>query len=243
MAMVYFYTLMPQGTLYLIPVPIADGAIQTLPAEVYTITSIIKYYFAENVRTARRFLRSLHPTLNIDEIQFSEISKHEGVDMALFKKWLHDGFTIGVLSESGCPGIADPGAELAAIAQQKKATVIPVTGPSSIVLALMASGLNGQSFCFNGYLPVKDPDRSKRIKHMEQLSAREKQTQLFIETPYRNDAVLADILKTCLPNTMLCIAKNLTAPDAYVKTTSIEQWKKDPIVLGKVPVVFLILGQ
>ncbi len=243
MAMVYFYAIMPQGKLYLIPVPIADGAIQTLPAEVYTVTGNIKYYFAENVRTARRFLRLLHPTLNIDEIQFSEMSKHEGVDVTLFKKWLHDGFTIGVLSESGCPGVADPGAELAAIAHQKNATVVPVTGPSSIILALMASGLNGQSFCFNGYLPVKDPERSKRIKHLEQLSAKEKQTQLFIETPYRNESILADLLKNCLPTTMLSIAKDLTAADAYIKTYSIANWKKEVPVLGKVPAVFSILAQ
>ncbi|MDR3679145.1 MAG: SAM-dependent methyltransferase [Flavipsychrobacter sp.] len=231
-----------KAKLYLIPVPIADGAVHTLPADVYTITDDIKYYFVENIRSARRFLRLLHPAINIDEMQFSEISKHEGADMNTFKKWLKEGHTIGVLSESGCPGIADPGAELAAVAHQAGVAIIPITGPSSIILSLMASGLNGQSFCFTGYLPVKDPERSKRIKQLEQVSAKEKQTQLFIETPYRNDALLADLLKTCLPGTRLCIAQNLTAPDAFIKTCSIEQWKKETRVLGKIPAVFLILA-
>jgi 16S rRNA (cytidine1402-2'-O)-methyltransferase len=231
-----------KATLYLIPVPIADGAVHTLPADVYTVTSDTKYYFVENIRSARRFLRLLHPAINIDEMQFSEISKHEGADMNTFKKWLKEGHTIGVLSESGCPGIADPGAELAAVAHQAGAAVVPISGPSSIILSLMASGLNGQSFCFTGYLPVKDPERSKRIKQLEQVSAKEKQTQLFIETPYRNDALLADLLKTCLPGTRLCVAQNLTAPDAFIKTCSIEQWKKETRVLGKIPAVFLILA-
>jgi 16S rRNA (cytidine1402-2'-O)-methyltransferase len=146
------------------------------------------------------------------------------------------------MSEAGCPGIADPGAELVAIAQNMGATVIPLVGPNSLILALMASGLNGQSFAFHGYLPVKDPQRSKRIKELEALSVKEKQTQLFIETPYRNDTLLADLLKNCHPNTRLCIAQNITAPDAFIKTKTGADWKKQVPALGKVPAVFLMLG-
>lgn len=233
---------MSEATLYLIPVPIAEGALHTLPADIYNITGSINHYIVENVRTARRFLRSLHANLDLNQIQFSEIDKHDGADVGTFKTWIKEGHKIGILSESGCPGIADPGAELAAIAQQMGIKVVPVTGPSSIVLSLMASGLNGQSFCFNGYLPVKEPERSKRIKYLEQLSAKEKQTQIFIETPYRNGNLFADFLKNCMPKTRLCIAQNLTAPEASVKTLTIEEWKKKQITIGKVPVVFLILA-
>ena len=230
------------GTVYLVPIPIAEGANQTLSQEIFDNTLHIKYYFAENVRTARRFLRSIHKDLVIDDITFSEIDKHNGPDTELMKKWLMEGLIIGILSEAGCPGIADPGAELVASAQRHNAKVIPLTGPNSIILALMASGLNGQSFCFNGYLPVKDPARSQRIKALENLSVKEKQTQIFIETPYRNDALLLDLLKLCNANTKLCIARNISAPDAYIKTLSIADWKKNVPVLGKEPTVFLILG-
>lgn len=232
----------PKGTLYLIPIPIAEGALYTLSPEITTHTFSIRHYFVENVRTARRFLRSMHPALVIDEIIFSEIDKHQGADIALLKKWMNDGLSVGVLSEAGCPGIADPGAVLAGMAQSIGATVLPLTGPNSIILALMASGLNGQSFSFTGYLPVKDPARSQRIKALEQLSIKEKQTQIFIETPYRNDTLLADLIKHCQKNTRLCIAQNISAPDSLIKTKTITDWAKDKPTLGKLPAVFLILG-
>ncbi len=230
------------GTLYLIPIPIAEGTVNTLSAEVADTTRNLEHYFVEDLRTARRFLKSIHKDLVIDAISFSEIDKHAGPDISLLKSWLKEGHTIGVLSEAGCPGIADPGSELVAVAHSMGAHVIPLAGPNSIILALMASGLNGQSFCFNGYLPVKDPARSQRIRALEQHSAKEKQTQIFIETPYRNDALLADLLKHCAGNTKLCIAKNLTAPGAYIKTLAVSDWKKSIPVLGKEPAVFLILG-
>lgn len=230
------------GTLYLIPIPIADGALQTLSGEISTYTTTITHFFAENIRTARRFLKSLHPSLIIDNLCFSEIDKHSGADTALFKSWLKDGHNIGLLSEAGCPGIADPGADLVAIAQQMNAVVIPLVGPNSLILALMASGLNGQSFCFNGYLPVKEPMRSKRIKELEAHSIKENQTQLFIETPYRNDVLLTDLLKHCYPKTRICIAQNITAADAFVKTKTVTEWKKEKPILGKSPAVFLMLG-
>ncbi len=226
----------------MIPVPIADGALQTLSPEVGECTLRIQHYFAENVRTARRFLKSLHPSLVIEPIQFSEIDKHTGADTVLLKQWLKDGKEVGVLSEAGCPGIADPGALLAKIAHETGAAVIPLTGPSSLLLALMASGLNGQSFAFNGYLPLKEPARSQRIKALEALSRKEHQTQLFIETPYRNNALLDELLKHCSANTQLCIAQNISAPNAYIKTHNVADWKKYKPTLEKAPAVFLILA-
>jgi 16S rRNA (cytidine1402-2'-O)-methyltransferase len=177
----------------------------------------------------------------IETLQISEIDKHAGPDMGLLRQWLKAGHEIGIMSEAGCPGIADPGAELAWVAQSMGARVVPITGPNSIILALMASGLNGQSFCFTGYLPVKDPNRSKRIKELETVSAREKQTQIFIETPYRNDYLLGDLIKTCNSHTRICIAKISLRPNEWIKTKTVADWRKDKPVLGKEPVVFLML--
>jgi len=231
------------GTIYLIPVPIAEGAFQTIPEEVRNHTALIKHYFVEDLRTARRALKAMHPTLVIDTLHFSEIDKHTGADKGLLKNWLKACYPIGIMSEAGCPGIADPGADLVAIAHTMGAKVIPLVGPNSIILALMASGFNGQSFAFTGYLPVKEPERSKKIQALELLSQKEKQTQIFIETPYRNDAILSDLLKVCANNTKLCIAQNITAANAFIKTEAIGDWKKEKPVLGKSPAVFLLLAQ
>lgn len=233
---------MATSKVYMIPIPIAEGALHTLAPEIAQCTLELRHYFVENLRTARRFLKSIHPSLIIDNISFSEIDKHSGADIRTFKTWLREGNDIGILSEAGCPGVADPGAELAAIAQQIGATVVPLTGPNSLILSLMASGLNGQSFCFNGYLPVKEPARSQRIRALEQISKKENQTQLFIETPYRNNAILDDLLKNCMPATRLCIAINVTASDAYIKTKMVADWKKDKPALEKLPAVFLLLA-
>jgi len=230
------------GTVYLIPIPVADGALHTLSPEITTLTGKLGYYFVENVRTTRRFLRSLHKDLVIDSLHFSEIDKHTGPNTALLIQWLKEGHDIGIMSEAGCPGIADPGAELVAAAQNIGIKVVPLVGPSSLILALMASGLNGQSFCFTGYLPVKEPMRSKRIKDLEAISLKENQTQLFIETPYRNDHLLEDLLKNCNPKTRLCIAQNITAANELIKTKTIAEWSKKIPIIGKVPAVFLILG-
>jgi len=230
------------GTLYLIPVPIAEGAIHTLSPEILTVTAELQYYFAENVRTARRTLRLLHPALPIEPILFSEIDKNTGADLSLLQTWLKEGKSIGVMSEAGCPGIADPGAELAAAAHRVGADVIPLTGPNALILALMASGLNGQRFCFYGYLPVKEPGRSKEIKALEQVSRQENQTQLFIETPYRNNQMLEDLLKHCRDDTRLCIAQHITAPGAFIRTKRIADWKKQKPLLEKSPAVFLMLA-
>jgi len=230
------------GIVYLVPVPVAEGAAHTISPEVTEQTLHITHYFVENLRTARRFLKLLHPSINIDSLGFSEIDKHSGADIELFKKWLGEGHKIGIMSESGCPGVADPGSELVAVAHAMEASVVPLVGPSSILLALMASGFNGQSFCFRGYLPVKEPQRSKSLKDFEVVSIKEKQTQIFIETPYRNNLFLEDILKNCNNTTKVCIAQNITAPDAYIKTRTAANWKKDKPLLSKVPTVFLLLG-
>jgi len=231
------------GSIVLIPLPVADGANHTLPAEVARYTGEIKHYFVENVRTARRFLRSLHAALVIEELQFSEIDKHSGADSGLLKTWLKEGRQVGIMSEAGCPGIADPGSELVAVAHAMGAKVIPLTGPSSIILSLMASGLNGQSFAFNGYLPVKEPARSKRIKELEARSIAEKQTQIFIETPYRNNQLMADLVKNCQPGTMICVAADITSADESVSTRSVAQWKQKMPEYEKKPTVFLLLGR
>ena len=230
------------GQLYLIPVHIAEHALHTLPAEVSAVTLQVKHFFAENARTARRFLKELHPELKIEELEFSEIDKHTGPDKALLKKWLQEGLSVGVMSEAGCPAIADPGSELVAIAHGAGASVKPLTGPNSMMLALMGSGLDGQRFAFHGYLPLKDPQRSARIKALEALSAKEQQTQLFIETPYRNNALLSDLLKVCQPNTRICIAQNLSGPTEFIKTATAAQWKKNLPALEKSPAVFLMLA-
>ena len=231
-----------RAKIYMIPVPIAEGAVKTLSQEVVEVTGRLKYYFAEDAKTARRILRSIHPTLHLEPIKISEIDKHQGPDLELFRSWIKAGHEIGVMSEAGCPGIADPGAQMAVAAHSMHAEVIPLTGPNSILLALMASGLNGQSFCFRGYLPIKDPGRSKAIKDYEAVSAKEKQTQIFIETPYRNAAIVNDLLQCCRPHTRLCIAVNITGEAASIKTKSIADWRQDLPVLGKHPAVFLLLG-
>lgn len=226
----------------MIPLPVSDDALHTLSPEVLQHTAVLTHYFAEDLRTARRFIKQLHPTLVIETLQFSLIDKHKGADKALLRQWLKEGHSVGVMSESGCPGIADPGAELAAQAHAAGAPVVPLTGPSSLLLALMASGLNGQSFAFAGYLPVKDPERSKKIKDLEARSAKENQTQLFIETPYRNNAILADLLKHLNPNTRLCIAQDVTGAKANISTRIVAEWKRAIPAMEKLPTVFLILA-
>ncbi|MEZ5016581.1 MAG: SAM-dependent methyltransferase [Flavipsychrobacter sp.] len=230
------------ATLYLIPIPIAEDALHTLSKEISTVTLEVTHFFVEHIRTARRFLKALHPEIVIDDLHFSEIDKKRGADLNTFNEWVKAGHSIGVMSESGCPGIADPGAELVYKAQELDIAIYPLTGPNSIILSLMASGLDGQRFAFNGYLPIKDPERSKSIKHYEQLSAKEKQTQIFIETPYRNNALLDELFKKCNPNTKLCIAQDITGKAAYNKTKTIKAWQKNKPELEKLPTVFLFLA-
>lgn len=229
------------GTLYLVPVPIAEQAFSSLSREIYHHTSSLQYYFVENIRTSRRFLRALHPDLGLESIHFSEIGKHADSDEALFLSWLQQGHDVGIMSEAGCPGIADPGAALVNLAHRHQIRVVPLTGPNSLLLALMASGLNGQHFAFRGYLPVKEPMRGKEIKRLETYAAEYNQTQIFIETPYRNNALFQDLLKYCKDTTRLCLAQDMTAPSEYIRTLTVRQWKTENMDFTKSPMVFLLL--
>ena len=231
---------METATLYLIPLPIAEDGLNCIPEEVKRLTGSIRYFFVENIRTARRYLKHLNKDTDIDAISFSEINQHQEPDLALLREWIREKHIIGIMSEAGCPGIADPGSILAAEAHRLGATVKPLTGPSSILLALMASGFSGQHFRFNGYLPVKEPQRSKVIKDLEQICRQKNETQIFIETPYRNNQLLQDILKHCHPQTRLCIAANITAAHEMIKTKSLAEWKKQTPDLHKQTVIFLM---
>lgn len=232
---------MQNGTLFLIPVPLAEGAAHKTftPYLVDTINQI-DTYIVENSKTARRFLKEAGLKTPQSDLIVHDYGKHNRTHLAPFFKELKEGKDVGLMSEAGCPGIADPGAEIVAEAHKLGIKVVPLVGPSSILLALMASGFNGQSFTFWGYLPIDKEQRSKRIKDLEVSATRYKQTQLFIETPFRNNQMLEDILKSCKPNTQLCIASNITAEDEFIKTQSIQQWRKEEVDLHKKPAIFLL---
>lgn len=234
---------MPYGTLYLIPVPLADNvsAKSFTPYLVETINSI-KEYIVENEKTARRFLKEAGLTIPQSDLIIHDYSKHNR-DKSItnsFFNGLTEGRNVGLMSEAGCPGIADPGAEIVAFAHAKGIPVVPLVGPSSILLALMASGFNGQSFTFHGYLPIDKVDRTKRLKELEAASERFNQTQIFIETPFRNNQILEEILRSCKPQTRLCLACNLTAADEFVKTKAVSEWKKQIPDLHKKPAIFIL---
>lgn len=230
------------GHLILIPITLGDtDPKETFPLSYkHTLTSI-KYFIVENIRTTRRFLKQVNPEIDIDSLTFYELNKH--TDRSKISGYLNaaeKGYDIGMISEAGCPGVADPGAEIVIIAHERKIEVHPLIGPSSILLSLMASGLNGQNFAFVGYLPIKQPERSNYLKKIEKRVHFENQTQLFIETPYRNDKLLQDLTKTLDSKTMLCIACDLTMESEYIKTQSIGQWKKNLPSINKRPAIFLI---
>lgn len=230
-------------SLYLIPVTLGDTPIErVLPAYNKEVILSIRHFIVEEVRTARRFLKQVDRNINIDELTFYPMGKH--ADAALFSKYLdalRNGEDMGVISEAGCPAVADPGADVVAIAQREGHKVVPLVGPSSILLAVMGSGFNGQSFAFHGYLPIAPADRAKRLKQLESRSAAEHQTQLFIETPYRNHKIIADILATCNPRTRLCIASGLTTDKEYICSKTIKEWKQTTLPdLNKIPTIFAI---
>lgn len=230
------------GTLVLIPVPLYSDALDTLSPQVYEYCSNITHFFVENVREARRFLKKCCPKIDIENLIFSETNKNTVLNISLFNQWLKAGITVGVLSDAGCPGIADPGAALVHEAHKLGAKVIPLVGPSSILLSLMASGFNGQSFAFFGYLPIKENERSKQLIHFESLSSQNNQTIIFIETPYRNQTLLQDLIKLLKPSTKLCVCINLTSPNEKVISQPISNWKTLNIKLAKEPAIFLILA-
>lgn len=226
--------------IYLIPIALAEDGYGSIPSTVKNAMHGCDIFFAENLRTARRAFRKMDRTFDIDAKTWHETGNEEEKQMIFFREALEQGKTIGIVSESGCPGIADPGQKLIAVAHQEKAKVIPLSGPSSILLALMASGMNGQHFTFNGYLPIEGREREKKIKELERKALHENCTQIFIETPYRNNQLLQAILNTCQPTTKLCIAVDLTSAHEWVITQSMNAWKKSGTVISKVPAIFII---
>ncbi|MGE4290014.1 MAG: SAM-dependent methyltransferase [Salinivirgaceae bacterium] len=233
-----------QGKLYLIPITLGESSIESvIPAEVRSQTIKLRHFVVENIRTARRYLRKLDPTFPIDETQFFELNKHTSPEqISTYLKPIHQGFDLGVMSEAGVPGVADPGSDVVALAHLKNIAVVPYVGPSSILMVVMAAGLNGQNFAFNGYLPIKPNERASAIKHLEKRSQTEKQSQVFIETPYRNMHLLNDLLHHCQPSTRLCIAVDLTLPTEFIKTDTMANWKKQLPDLNKRPGIFMIQG-
>lgn len=227
--------------IYLVPSLLAPDAVETIPDYVLEAVKRCSVIYAENIRTARRFLKKLDPAIVIDQFEWYEIHKNEPVLIPKFRRHIKEGKSICIISEAGCPGVADPGQILTEVAQQMGAVIKPLTGPSSILLALMASGLNGQQFCFNGYLPVAQPERVKRIRQLEEESLKRNCTQIFIETPYRNDALLASLLNTCHGDTLLCIASEITSADEWIRTKTIASWQQEKVSLHKKTVTFLML--
>ncbi|MCX2433327.1 MULTISPECIES: SAM-dependent methyltransferase [unclassified Pedobacter] len=232
---------MQNGTLYLIPVPLAEEAAHKTftPYLVETINQI-DTYIVENSKTARRFLKEAGLKTPQKDLIVHDYGKHNRTDLGQFFVELAAGKDVGLMSEAGCPGIADPGADIVAEAHKRGIKVVPLVGPSSILLALMASGFNGQSFAFWGYLPIDKEQRTKRIKDLDLSASRYKQTQIFIETPFRNNQLFEEVLKSCKPNTQVCVASNLTSEDEYIKTQSVYNWRKEEIDLHKKPTIFLL---
>lgn len=232
------------GKLYLIPNTLGSGeTAHIIPAEVAQIAVKLRHFIVEDLRTARRYLRILDRQMDIDNSQFLLLNKHTTPgQMSEFMRPLKAGHDVGIISEAGCPGVADPGADVVKMAHEAGIQVVPLVGPSSIILAMMASGMNGQSFAFNGYIPIKKDERLKTIRHLENRSRNEKQSQIFIETPFRNNYLAEDIISACSPSTRLCIACNLTLTDEYVVTKSIQQWKGKLPDLSKKPTIFIIQG-
>lgn len=230
------------ATLYLIPTTLGETALdRILPANNANIISALKYFIVEDVRTARRFLKKTNPTIVIDDLTFFTLNQHTSpAEISTFLKPLTDGHDVGIISEAGCPAIADPGADVVALAQQKQFKVVPLVGPSSILLALMASGFNGQSFAFVGYLPIQPADRSKALKKLENKVYSESQSQIFIETPYRNMKMLDEIISACQPTTKLCIAADITLDTEFIQTKNLKDWKKQLPDLNKRPCIFIL---
>lgn len=231
-----------QASLYLIPVTLGETSIeQVLPSYNKEIIRGINHFIVENVRTARRFLKKTDPSIDIDTLTFYTLNKHTSADdVSKYLAPIAKGESMGIISEAGCPAIADPGADVVAIAQRNNIKVVPLVGPSSILMSVMGSGFNGQSFAFHGYLPIDAEQRAKRIKTLESRIYTEDQTQLFIETPYRNNKLAEELIKTCKPSTKLCIAADITCADEYIKTKSVKDWAGKIPDLSKRPCIFLI---
>ncbi len=228
------------GKLYLIPTVLNENAVHVIPAYVHEITKSLTHFFVENERTARRYLRKSGFIKSFDEVILQPLNEHTSPEtISTYLDYLLKGNDCGLMSEAGVPAVADPGHLLVHKAHQNNIQVIPLSGPSSIILALMASGLNGQQFTFHGYLPVRQPERNKKIQQLEQKAA-SGETQIFIETPYRNNGLINDILQICAASTAFCIATDLTGPQESIKTKTIAEWRKQKPEPGKIPAIFLI---
>jgi len=230
------------AALYLIPVTLGETEHrQVLPTYNRDVIRHIRHFIVENIRTARRFLKKEMPEVSIDEMTFYPLNKHTpATDLVCYLQPLADGIPIAILSEAGCPAIADPGAAVVEMAQRMAYTVIPLVGPSSILLSLMASGFNGQSFAFNGYLPIDATERIYAIRKLESRIYAEDQTQLFIETPYRNNTLAAELLRLCRPSTRLCIASDISCPEESIRTRAVKDWEGNLPDLSKRPTIFLL---
>lgn len=233
-----------KGKLYLIPSPLGENdPAEVIPGPVLESLKGFRTFVVEEVRTARRYLSRAGLKGCIGELEFHELNEH--TDQATVESYLRlfdDGNNVALISEAGLPAVADPGAQLVALAHRHGIEVVPAVGPSSLMLALMSSGLNGQSFAFCGYIPAKTDERRSKLKTLEKVSAQLRQTQILIETPYRNDSLFADILSVCSASTRVCVAANITMPDAFIRTKKVSEWKKEGLVIGKRPCVFLILA-
>ena len=232
---------MIETALYLIPVPLSDGAVEeVVPACNIAIVREVKHFIVENVRSARRFLKKCDREIDIDSLTFYELNRHTDPNaISSYLLPLEQGSAMGVISEAGCPAIADPGADVVAIAQRKGLKVRPLVGPSSILMGMMGSGFNGQSFAFVGYLPIDQGERARKFKEMERL-IRDGQTQIFIETPYRNNKLMAEMCKVLPGNLVLCVASNITGKDEMIVTKTVKEWSKTKYDFDKVPTIFLL---
>lgn len=230
------------GKLYLIPTTLGEmNPEDVLPQTIKRSIDFIDHYIVENEKTARRFIKSVHPEKKQPELKISVLNKHtETSEHNVFIQPLLEGHNIGLMSEAGCPGVADPGAAIVKIAHEKGIQVVPLVGPSSILLAIMASGMNGQSFAFNGYLPIDKSEKKQALKNFEKLSFDKNQSQLFIETPYRNNKLVDDLLQILQPGTHLCIACDITLPTEFIKTKTVNEWKKNKVDLHNRPCIFII---
>lgn len=236
---------MSAGKLYLIPSPLGEyDPAEVIPAPVLERVRSLKTFVVEEVRTARRYLSAAGLRGHIQELSFHTLNEHTAPEeVEALAALFDDGNDVGLISEAGLPAVADPGAQLVALCHRRGIAVVPLVGPSSLMLALMASGLDGQHFAFRGYLPAKTEERRAAIRQLEKDSLSRHETEIVIETPYRNDALLTDILSCCRGSTLLTIAADLTLPDALIRTRSVAEWKKQPLQIGKRPCVFLLLSR
>ncbi|WP_420573095.1 SAM-dependent methyltransferase [Kordia sp.] len=230
------------GILYLIPTTLGDNEpLEVLPLSVKKIIEVTDHFIVENEKTARRFIKKITPKKSQPSLQLHVLNKYtQDQELPAFLEASFQGKNVGLLSEAGCPGVADPGAEIVRIAHEKGIRVVPLVGPSSILMAMMASGMNGQNFAFNGYLPIDSHERKRAIKQLEKRAGNFQQSQAFIETPYRNDKLLADLISTLSGNTRLCVACDITLSTEYIKTMTINEWKRTSVNLHKRPTMFVI---